>query len=465
MTSARIPLGRVVRWLLLTGLALIVILFATVGVLYFTRGTPPSVVHAFGEPTGPPHPGSTAFARTVALLTGTALEPDHRVEPILNGTLFPRLWRDLRSARRSINIQIYYATPGAVADTLKAVLLERSTAGVPVRLLYDAFGAAPLTSGWVDSLQAGGVRVAVFRPVRWYTLHKAQNRSHVRAVVIDGEVGYTGGFGIDDRWQGDGTQPDAWRETNVRFRGHAVGQLQAAFATAWAEATGELLVGPLFFPDASSPAADPPLAAGAAAVAERDTARDSADDLPDTRALAGLLYSIPSLGGTSAGRLLSLLLAGARERLWLTNAYAVPGPDLRSQLIGAAARGVDVRLIVPGEQTDLPIVRNAGRSLYEALLEGGVRIYEYQPTMVHAKTIVADGVWSVIGSLNLDNRSLALNEESVLLVQDPSLGGVMDSLFLADLGRAEEIRMDSFRQRGWMVRLREWVAGLWTTLL
>jgi len=443
---ASVSLGRWVRRLLLAGFGLVVVLFATIGLLYFTRGTPPSVVHAFGDPTGPPVPGTASFARTIEVLTSTTLDPGAAVEPVLDGAIFSRLWRDLRSARRSINVQIYYANPGVVTDTLKSVLLERAAAGVPVRLLYDAFGAGPLTRGWLDSLSAGGVRVTAFRPVRWYALHKAQNRSHVRAVVVDGAIGYTGGFGVDDRWRGSGERPDEWRDTNVRFAGPAVAQLQAAFASAWTEATGELLVGPLFFP-------------------REETQSHLVLQGSAHTVLAGLMYSAPALGSTAAGRLIAVTLAGARERIWIANAYAVPGPELRLHLAHAAARGVDVRLLVPGERTDVPIARYAARATYASLLRNGVRIFEYQPSMMHAKTLVADGVWSIIGSMNLDNRSLALNEEAVLLVQDARLGAFMDSLFLADLSRSEEIRLEAFLARGWLARTRDAIAGMWTSLL
>ena len=431
---------RVLKVLALTLLAVLTLLFAAVGVLYFTRETPARAVHAFGEVARPPAPGEPAFLQTIQLLAGTPLAPGHAVEILMNGDgTFPRLWADMRSARSTLTVQLYYCNPGAVADSLKAVMMGRARAGVATHFLYDGFGAEPLTDAYMDSLRAAGVRVAVFRPVKWYSLHKAQYRSHVRAVVVDGRVGYTGGFGIDDRWLGGGQAPDEWRETNVRFEGPAVEQLQAAFAAAWTEATGQLLVGGAYFPESVSGAAG--------------------------GAVAGLQYAAPTLGSTSAERLLALTIAGARRTLYVANAYPVPTPFLRRELMGAARRGVDVRLLLPNERTDVPLTRYAAHSFYAELLGGGVRIFEYQPAMMHAKTFVADGQWSAIGSMNLDNRSLAYNDESTLLVLDRRIGAAMDSLFHEDLGHAREILLETFARRPWHARWREWLAGLVVNLL
>ncbi len=419
-------------------------LLAIVGVLYMTRDTPTRVVHAFGELDGPPMPADPEFHHTAELLTGTTLRPGHRIELLTNGSqTFPRLWRDLRAARRSLTVQLYYCQPGALADTLKAVLSDRARAGVLTHFLYDGFGAEPLTDAYVDSLRVAGVRVAVFRPVKWYALHKAQHRSHVRAVVVDGAIGYTGGFGIDDRWLGDGRRDGEWRDTNVRFEGPAVAQLQAAFATAWTEATGELLVGDLYFP----------------------RARDDTVSIDGAGAIAGLQHASPTMGSTSAERLLALTIAGARKRLFVSNAYLVPSEYLRNELTRAAARGVDVRLLLPNHRTDIPVARYAAHSFYPGLVRGGVRIFEYQPAMMHAKTFVADGLWTSVGTMNLDNRSIALNDESNLLVLDAAVGARMDSLFLEDLRYAQEVTPDWLERRSSLARIRGWGASLLINLL
>src|SRR5918992_2081077 len=233
-------------------LAVVLVLLALVGVLTLTRGTPVRMVLALGDRDGPPAASDSLFTRTMELYTGVHIEPGNRVEELLNGDgTYPRLWRDLAAARETITAQMYYALPGAVADTFQKYLMQRARAKVRVLLLLDAFGAQHLKEEWRDSLRAAGVKVSTLRKLRWYSLHNASDRSHVRAVVVDGRVGYTGGFGLADYWLGDGRHEDQWRETNVRFEGPAVAQLQAAFAAAWAEANGELLTGDLFFPRAA----------------------------------------------------------------------------------------------------------------------------------------------------------------------------------------------------------------------
>jgi cardiolipin synthase len=227
--------------------AIVLLLLALVGILYLTRGTPVATVRTFGG--APPAVGDPLFRRTVELLAGMSLEQGNAIDVLVSGDqTYPPLWEDLRSAKKSITVQFYYSMPGQVATQLKDILIERARAGVEVLFLRDAFGSQRLTDEYQDSLVQAGVRVALFRPPRWYQLDKAAHRSHIRVVVVDGHVGYTGGFGLDDKFLGNGRVEGSWRDTNVRFLGPAVMQLQATFAAGWAEATGELLTGDVFFP-------------------------------------------------------------------------------------------------------------------------------------------------------------------------------------------------------------------------
>lgn len=394
---------------------------------------------------GVPAVGNEAgFAGAFTLLTGTTLIPGNSVEVLADGDgTFARLWLDLRAAQRSITVQMYYAGPGVVADTVTRILAERSRSGVDVYFLYDAFGAQDLPRRNLDALRTAGVRVAEFRPLRWYALDRANHRSHVRGVVVDGAVGYTGGFGFDDKWLGGGRRPREWRETNARFRGPAVMQLQAVFVAKWAEAVGELLAGEALFP------------AGGMA--------DSGEGVSGVP--AALLYSPPLTGSTTAERLLALSIASARRRLYVTNAYFIPHADFVQLLAEAARRGVDVRILTNGERTDVRTTWLAGRSRYETLLAAGVRIYEYLPTTVHSKTFVVDGEWSAVSTMNFDNRSLAYNNEVALVVRDRAVGATMDSLFIEDLRFAEEISLASFRRRPWAARLMERAAGVLANVL
>ena len=417
----------------LTGLVLVA---AIVGMLFITRGTAVRHVRGVGADPAPVAPADPSFPLSIEVLAGAPLLPGNRVDLALNGDgTFPRLWADLGAARRSITIQNYYANPGRVADSLGSILEARARAGVQVYLLYDAFGSS-LPDEYFERLRSAGARVVAFRPLRFRNLWVIQNRSHIRGIVVDGRLGWTGGFGIDDKWLGDARRPEEWRETNVRFQGPAVRQLEGAFVAGWTEATGELLTG-----------------------------RITLDTHEDGVAMAGLLYTAPTLGSTPAERYLALSIAGARERLYITNAYFAPDKNFVALLIGAARRGVDVRVLVGGPRTDVRAARLAAHARYEALLGAGVRVYEYQPTTLHAKTFVVDGLWVSVGTMNFDNRSLALNDESTLMVRDSAAGRRMEAVFMDDLRHAREVDLEVFRHRPWFRRVAEWAANLITPLL
>jgi len=414
-------------WFLRAVVAIVVVAFALIGFLYVTRGGAVKRVRAVGITERAVSPDEPEFPLSVAMATGVLLLPDNRVELAVNGDgTFSRLWSDLRSAQRSIAIQMYYGLPGHVADTLIAILTDRARNGVRVLALYDAFGTSRISAPRLAAIRAAGVEAVAFRPLRLSTLNVVQNRSHVRAIVIDGRVGWTGGFGIDDKWLGDGRSNAGWRDTNVRFEGPAVRQLEAAFAAAWTEATGELLTGRITLP----------------------VPRDGA-------ARAGLLYAPPTLGSTVAERFLALSVASARKTLYITNAYFAPEDNFVDLLVAAAGRGVDVRLLLAGPRTDVRLARRAARARYDRLLAAGVRVFEWQPTALHAKSFVVDERWSSVGTMNFDNRSLVLNEEVTLMVLDAGFGQDMNTMFLDDLRHATEITRDEFRKRSWTERVLE----------
>jgi cardiolipin synthase len=422
-----------IKYIAIAALILFGLVLALIGILSVTHDTPVTSVIAEGDKGGPPSIEDPLFAHSIELFTGTQIEPGNNVQILLNGNgTYPQLWKDIGSAERTLTVQMYYSQPGAVADTMAKYLIDRAQHKVRVLLLLDAFGSQPLKKDWRDSLKRAGVEVKWLRPLRWYTLQKAAQRSHVRAVVIDGRIGYTGGFGLADYWLGDGHHEDQWRETNVRFEGPTVAALQAAFAAGWAESTGELLTGDMFFP------------------------KSSFADVGDVQ--AGMMHSIPSTGSTPAERFLALSIAGARKSLYITNSYFVPGENFMQLLLRAAKRGVDVRVLTVGDKTDVKTTWYAGRTYYEKLLEGGVKIYEYQPTMIHSKCVVVDGMWSDIGSMNFDNRSLSFNNESMLLALDRRIGAQMDSIFMDDLKWSKEIKLDEFRKRPLSGKILEWGA-------
>src|SRR5678815_3805196 len=332
-------------------LTVAILALAWIGGLTVTRGTPVGTVVTLSD-SGPPSVSDSLFERSFELFTGTHIFAGNRVEEALNGDgIYPRLWADLSSARQSITVQMYYSMPGKVANTMAALLMERARAHVRVLFLVDAFGSQHLTRAWVDSLRQAGVEVGLLRKLRWYSIHNASDRSHVRVVVVDGRLAYTGGFGLADYWLGDGHHDEQWRESNVRFEGPAVMQLQAAFAAAWAEATGELLTGKLFFPTSGFQ--------------------------PVGTTHAGLLYTSPTTGSTPAERFLALSISAAQKTLYIANSYFVPDDDLRRMLVRAAKRGVDVRVLTVSKKTDVKTTWYAGRFRYEELMRAGIKVYEY----------------------------------------------------------------------------------------
>jgi cardiolipin synthase len=426
-------LGKAGRWTLVVA----VFCLALIGFLHLTRGTAVRHVRGVAADGSPISVSEPEFPVMATMATGAWLAAGNQVEVMLNGDgTYPRLWEDLRSAQRSITLQLYYGAPGRMADTLGQILRERAKAGVRVFVLYDAFGTVDMPASQRDELRAAGIVVEPFRPIRLSTLHLAQNRSHVRGIVIDSRIGWTGGFGIDDKWFGDGRSNGSWRETNVRFEGPAVRQLQAAFAAAWVEATGVMVTG-----------------------------RATLQPEPDGATAAGLLYTAPTLGSTAAERFFALSIAGARKTLYITNSYFAPDRNFIDLLSAAARRGVDVRILTAGPRTDVSVVRLAGRAWYDTLLASGVRVYEWQPTTLHAKTFVVDGEWFTVGSMNFDNRSMALNDEATLMVLDRTAGQYMDRIFLDDLRHAEEIALEAFRRRSVLQRIAEWGASSLTRLL
>ena len=420
---------------------LVLLAMVLIGVLTITHGTPVKAVISPGDEYRPAGVGDSLFARTMELFVNTHFSEGNKVELLLNGDgSYPPLWRDLRSAEHTITLQMYYAEPGKVADEMSDILADRARAGVRVLVLLDAFGSGPLRkTNFEQVITKAGGKVAWLRKINWYTLNRAATRSHVRVVVVDGHIGYTGGFGLADYWLGDGHHENQWRDSNIRFEGPAVAELQAAFASGWAEATGMLVTGDKFFPQQMfEPVGD---------------------------RIAGLMHTVPAVGSTQAERFLALTITGAKKSLYITNSYFVPDEEFRNMLVAAAKRGVDVQVITAGDRSDVKTTVFAGRAYYDELLRSGVRIYEYLPSMIHSKTIVADGLWSSVGSMNFDNRSMAFNNEANLNVLDAEFGAQMDSVFKDDVKYSKEIVLSDWDKRSPYERALEWGAQkLWRVL-
>ena len=370
-----------------------------------------------------------AFMATAEALTGAPISTGDEVELLINGDeIFPAYLDTIERAEQSINLLTYAYWRGDIATEIADALCARAKAGVEVNVLLDAIGTIKMERHLVDRLRECGVRVARFRPLKPYAIRRANNRTHRKILVADGRVGMTGGVGIAEEWTGHAQDPSHWRDTHVRVRGPIVRGLQGAFADNWLEATGEVLTGDAYLPELE------PV--------------DGGGPMQVVRSRAGI-------GDTDVEALYFLAIACARERLDLTAAYFAPRPAFVEALGDAAERGAEVRILVPGPHIDKGFVRMAGRAAYDELLAAGVRIFEYQPTMLHAKTMTIDGAWSSVGSVNFDNRSFQLHDEATLCVQSERFAACLTEQFERDLEVSDEMRRGRFARRGPAHRAQE----------
>ena len=341
---------------------------------------------------------------------------------------FPAIFAALGRAEKTINLMVYIWEPGDVSDRLFDVLTERARAGVEVRVMADGLGGRTAPDERIERLEAAGGKWCWFHPPRFGQLTHFHKRNHRRAIIVDGEVGFLGGAAIADKWQGAGQDEDHWRDAMVEVRGPIASNLQPTFVQLWSHVTGELLTGSAFFP---------PDHYNAASRGDSDTAISRHINL----------LSSPSTDDYPLRRVFWLSFRCAEQTIHITNPYFVPDKVAREVLKERARAGVDVKVLVPNEHNDVRLVRLASQSYYEELLDSGIRIFEYQPTMIHHKHLVVDGVWSVVGSANLDVRSKELNQESVLGIVDREFAASLDETFQRDLERAVEITADEWRRR------------------
>ena len=376
-------------------------------------------------------PAGTEFLRAAEALTGAPISWGDDVELLINGDqIFPRYLETIRAAKKTICLLTYVYWRGEIADDVAGALCERARAGVECNVIVDAMGGVKLERALIEQMLEVGVKVTKFRPVKPYAMRRLANRTHRKILVADGRVGLIGGVGIAEEWTGDAEDPDHWRDTHVRVSGPVVRGLFGAFAENWLEATGEVLVGDGYLPD-----------------------------IPEQQGEDGgpmmVVRSSAGVGDTNAEALYYLAIAAARRSLDLTAAYFVPRPAFVDALVDAAQRGVRVRVLVPGPNIDKPPVRVAGRVSYDELMEGGVEIHEYQPTMLHAKTMVVDGIWSSVGSVNFDNRSFQLHDEATLCVQSERFAGLLTDQFERDLAVSDRIEPGRWKGRGPLQRTGE----------
>ncbi|MEO6259482.1 MAG: cardiolipin synthase [Thermoanaerobaculia bacterium] len=372
-----------------------------------------------------------AFLQTMHALTGAPLSEGNRVEILKNGVqIFPSMLAAIRAAKKTINLEFYIYWDGEVSRMFAEALAERARAGVAIKIILDAIGSSAMSQSMIDFLTRNGIDLEWYHPFRWYMLSRFNHRTHRKLLIIDGEIGFSGGVGIADEWLGDADAENHWRETVARVEGPVVAQMQFAFLDNWIKSRGELLTGLDYFPALEKKGGH----------------------------LTQVIKSSPAEGSSTVKLMYIISIVSARKSIFISNAYFLPDRDTIRALEGAARRGVDVRVIVPGEFVDVPVARHASRWHYDMLLRRGIKIYEYKPTMMHAKTMVVDGLWTTIGSSNFDDRSFRLNDEVNVNIFDPGIATQMEAMFHEDLARSEEISLHQWFQRSWFDRLKERVA-------
>ena len=379
-----------------------------------------------------------AFLRSMGVLLGPPLAQGNRIDTLVNGDrIFPAMLDAIASAKASIDFETYIYWKGEIGSKFARALAERARHGVKVHVLVDWVGSHKMKQDDIDEMGEAGVVVMRYHRPRWYHVSHVNQRTHRKLLVVDGRVGFTGGVGVADEWMGDAQDKHHWRDTHYRIEGPAVTQLQAAFADNWMQATGEVLHGDAYFPPLS-PVGDEP---------------------------AQMFKSSISGGADSMHLMYMLSIAAASRGIDISMAYFIPDDLAIDELVAAMKRGVRLRIILPGKETDSQLVRHASRAKWGRLLEAGAEIYEYEPTMYHCKMMVVDGLWTSVGSTNFDTRSFRLNGEANLNVYDRGFARTQIAQFEADLRHAHRVTLEEWSGRSWFQKATDHIVGFFEPTL
>ena len=377
--------------------------------------------YKMSSPGALPPNNSPGFLNLLESLVDTKVNTTGSFDVLTNGPAFyPAQLEAIRNAQRSVNLEAYIFQRSEIGRLYLDALTEQARSGVRVNVVLDAFGSMGITRHYFRSLIEAGGRVCWYNGPTWYRLMQLDNRTHRELLIVDGKIGFIGGAGIADSWFKEKPRHPRWRDTVLRVKGDAVPNLQATFAENWLACCGELLVGDAYFPEVAS-----------------------AD-----HTAAMVVNSTPTVGGSTRARVLfQLLVASARKSISITTPYFLPDRSLTDELCKAVARGVHVRVLVPGRKSDHFVTRSTSRGGYGPLLKAGAEVYEYQPTMIHAKILVVDEMWSVVGSTNFDNRSFGLNDEVNLAVCSACLAERLEADTANDLLQSRRISLEEWRHR------------------
>ena len=375
---------------------------------------------------------SPDFERALGSLLGPGIVGGNAVTELLNGDqIFPPMLAAIQGAKKSITFETYIYWSGDIGKQFADALSERARAGVRVHVLLDWVGSAKMDESYLTEMKEAGVQIEKFHKPHWYNLARLNNRTHRKLLVVDGQVGFTGGVGIAPQWMGNAQDPDHWRDSHYLVRGPVVAQMQATFLDNWLKVTGKVLHGALYFP---------PIAPAGAQKAQ-------------------MFSSSPSSGSESMQLMYHLAITAAERSIDLSVAYFVPDELTQKHLMDALARGVRVRFITPGEHTDTDTVKAASRATWGPLLQAGALIYEYQPTMYHCKVMIVDQLLVSVGSTNFDNRSFRLNDEANLNVYDAAFARRQTEVFEDDLKRSRRVTYEAWLNRPLREKAHEKLTG------
>ena len=366
------------------------------------------------------------FIRSMGLLLGPPVTSGNRFEVLLNGDeIFPSMLEGIASAKKTITFETFIYWSGAIGEQIAGALSEKARAGVAVHVLLDWVGSQKMDRHYLQMLKDAGAEVIQYHKPHWTGLGRMNDRTHRKLLVIDGRIGFTGGVGIAQEWTGHAQDDMHWRDSHFRVTGPVVGHMQAVFMDNWIKATGNVLHGPDYFPEA--------------------------DEVGD--GLAHMFSSSPSGGSDDMQLMYLMAITAATHSIHLASAYFVPDKLTINAIVEAAKRGVDVRIITPGKHIDTHTVREASRACWGPLLEAGVQMFEYQPTMFHVKLLVVDDYLVSVGSTNFDSRSFKLNDEANLNIYDAAFARRQTQIFADDLAKSKRVTLDDWNSRPWTRKL------------
>ena len=373
------------------------------------------------------------FVASIEGATGVAFTPGNRLDVLNNGDAFyPAMLDAIQAAEVSITIEAYIYWAGEIGKRVAEALAAKSSEGVRVKILLDAVGSSSIGEEILNLLEGGKCQLAWYNPMFWRRLGRYNHRTHRKSLIVDGRVGFTGGAGIADHWKGNARHPGEWRDIMIRLEGPAVTALQTGFGQNWLQTTGELISGPIYYPP-----------------------HDPAGSFR-----LETIMSSPEIGASSVRIMYYLSIICARSSIYIANPYFVPDAAAIEALQDACRRGVDVRVMVSGKYNDNWLARRNSVRLYGPLLRAGIRVFDYNHTMLHHKIMVVDGAWVTVGTTNFDNRSFSHNEESNVCCYDRALARQMREMFEADLQGCAEVKYETWKRRGLVERGGEVLAAL-----